>query len=177
MPNEPLHFQGGSPGLPPSLIQPSCIGAGDAIPVAYSGLFADLGRVSLLEAQPVLSALSGHALTPGWTCDRTAAQKTQTSLGRGPGDRQHWARPHGRQTCLAAQFERVLPMHSGRRLRWSPASSCLTSASEKWKGNTGRPSVYFCRKFRQRMEGSQNVDSQPQGSVWVNKCKTEVNSK
>lgn len=34
------------------------------LPPAYLGLFVDIGLASPLEAQPVLSAMSGQALTP-----------------------------------------------------------------------------------------------------------------
>lgn len=80
------------------------------LPPAYLGLFVDLGRVSPLEAQPALSALSGQALTPAGlgTALRPRIHKRHWTEGLARGEIQHQARPHSRQTCLAVQLERIL---------------------------------------------------------------------
>lgn len=70
------------------------------LPPSYLGLFVDLGRASPLEADLVLSALSGHALTPAGlgTALWPRIHKRHWSKGQREA-RGNTPRPHSRQTC------------------------------------------------------------------------------
>lgn len=131
-----------------------------------------------MEAQPALSALSGQALTPAelGTALRPRIHKRHWTEGLARGEIQHQARPHSRQTCLAVQLERILNAFRSTVVV-TPASLCLTFPQQSEKEIQEDPlRCVFLQEVPIEMEGSQNVDSQPQGSVSVNTCKTEVNS-
>lgn len=169
-----MNFLGGSSGLPPRLILPSCNRLRTAsesclfcLPRVYLGLFVDLGRTSSLEAEPVLSALSGQALTPAglWTALRPRIYKRHWSEGqreaRGNTGLDHTAvKPVS--LCNLRVFCECIQVNSAV----TSASFCLIfSQQSEGEIQEDPPCCVFLQEVQIEMERSQNLDSQPQGSV------------
>lgn len=137
------------------------------LPPAYLGLFVDLGRASPLEAEPVLSALSGQALTPAGlgTALRPRIHKRHWSEGqreaRGNTRLDHTAvKPVS--LCNLREFCECIRVNAAV----TPTSFCLTFPRQsEGEIQEDPPCCVFLQEVQIGMEGSQNLDSQPQGSV------------
>ena len=103
------------------------------------------------------------SLDTGWTRDRAAAQNTQTSLVRGPvrGARKHSAVDHtairAALPCNLREFRECVQVSAAV----TPASLCLSEGELQ----EDPPCCVFLQEVQIEMAGSQNLDSQPQGSV------------
>lgn len=136
------------------------------LPPAYLGLFVDLGHASLFKSKPVLSALSGQVFTPaglGLFCD---PEYTSITIPRPSERRKAMLLDHTAvkpvSLCNLRKFCECIPVSAAVTL----ASLCLTfPLQSEGEIQEDSPCCVFLQEVPSEMEGSQNLDSQPQGSV------------